>query len=550
MNTFLKKIFSFGVFSFGLLSATAFSFANAESGEKDKLSYELKNFPDLSIPEAVYKNVEKIYTFDADGACEIRFKSALLVNTLFAVNELCGETFIVYNPKFQRVKVHEAYTIMADGTRIDAPRNAFNTVLPKCASDAPAFNFLRELVITHTALEPGATVFLDYSVFYANVEGLLFDEYADMQFPCERLVLDFNGSRTEFFNVPARSRETFFRAERSVPVIYPGMKTIVPRDFCSTNDVKLGVLGNAKVESLTGKPTMTRDEKICAVYDFVSKKIATVKIPSKLLAGNDLRLPDAVIASAYGTPIEKARVLWAMLSSAGFKDCKIIRNEIDDTFFVDVPEAGTRLPVDGAGEEKLVPVASSGSVEFSDENASVRGEIRVDEFSSERDAKKRAQELTGISDESLRGNWALNKGKIDFSYSQKLQTNDGVVVWQIPVSPKGIAAIGVDKLPRERKSPLILPCEENSFSEIYCYKIRLGENDELAEKPRTDSVGNAVGEVVFTLETDGNEVRILKKLVLSKLQILPEDYAAFRELLTAWFAPQNNRVLFFRKEKK
>lgn len=550
MNTFFKKIAVFVALLVGLISTGEIAFANNISIKKEASSIELKNFPDLNAPEAVYKNVEKIYTFDAEGACEFRFRSALRVNTLFAMNELCGETFVVYNPKFQRVKINEAYTIMADGTRIDVPRNAFNTVLPKCASDAPAFNFLRELVITHTALEPGATVFLDYSVFYASVEGMLFDEYADMPFPCDRLVLNFNGSQTEFFNVPARSRETFFRAERSVPVIYPGMKNVKPRDFCSTQNVRLGESGKARLAKLLEKSTMTRDEKICAIYDFVSRKIATVKIPSTLLSENDLRVPDAVIASAYGTPIEKARLLWSMLSAIGLEDCKIIRNEIDDTFFVELPGAETRLAVDTSGEKKLVAVSGSARVEFSGESVSIFGEVRADEFDSERDAKKRAQALIGISDESLQANWKADNDGITFSYSQKLQANDGVLVWKLPVSPKGIAAIELDKLPRERKSPLILPREKNAFSETYYYKIRLGENYKLAEVPRADSVENAVGRVGFSLKSDGGEVCISKEITLSKFQILPEDYSALRELLTAWFAPRNNRVMLFQKIEK
>lgn len=550
MNTFLKKISVFGAFSVGLFSAGEIAFANNSPIDKENPVIELKNFPDLNLPEAVYKNVEKIYTFDADGACEFRFKSELRVNTLFAMNELCGETFVVYNPKFQRVKINEAYTIMADGTRVDVPRNAFNTVLPKCAADAPAFNFLRELVITHTALEPGATIFLDYSVFYANVEGMLFDEYADMPFPCDRLVLNFNGSQTEFFNVPARSRETFFHAKRSVPVIYPGMKNVKPRDFCSTENVKLGESGKARLAKLIEKPGMTHDEKICAIYDFVSDKIATVKIPSALLSESDLRLPDAVIASAYGTPLEKARVLWSMLSAAGLKDCKIICNEFEDAFFVDVPEVKARLGVGASGEKKLVSVSGLASIEFSDESMNVSGELDVDEFDSERDARKRAQVLTGISGGSLQANWRADNVKINFSYTQKLSVNEGVLVWTVPVSPKGITAIGVDKLPRERKSLLVLPSARNVFSETYYYKIRLGENYCLAEAPRTDSVENNVGRVLFSLESDGGEVRISKDLVLSKLQISPKDYAAFRELLTAWFAPRNNRVMFFQEDEK
>ena len=37
-------------------------------------------------------------------------------------------------------------------------------VLPSAAADAPAYNGLKEMVVVHTGLELGATIYLDYSV--------------------------------------------------------------------------------------------------------------------------------------------------------------------------------------------------------------------------------------------------------------------------------------------------------------------------------------------------------------------------------------------------
>jgi len=53
---------------------------------------------------------------------------------------------------------------MANGKIIKAPENSINEVLPAFAAGAPAFNSLREIVITHTALERGATINLDYTI--------------------------------------------------------------------------------------------------------------------------------------------------------------------------------------------------------------------------------------------------------------------------------------------------------------------------------------------------------------------------------------------------
>ena len=74
------------------------------------------------------------------------------------------ETFIVYNPDFQKLEIHESYTRQKDGTRLQTPANAFVEVLPAAAANAPAYNQLKEMVVVHTGLELGATIVLDYSI--------------------------------------------------------------------------------------------------------------------------------------------------------------------------------------------------------------------------------------------------------------------------------------------------------------------------------------------------------------------------------------------------
>ena len=69
---------------------------------------------------------------------------------------------MIYDPEYQELQITEAYTIMADGQRVEVPGNAFNEVLPRAAAHVPPYNRLREMVITHTGLEVGATIYLDY----------------------------------------------------------------------------------------------------------------------------------------------------------------------------------------------------------------------------------------------------------------------------------------------------------------------------------------------------------------------------------------------------
>lgn len=118
----------------------------------------------MAQPEAVFDKIVKQYTWNRDGSMTFRYRKELKLNTHFAFNNLYGETFIVYNPEFQTLKINESYTKQADGTVIRTPDNAFNEVLPSFAADAPAYNHLREMVVTHTGLEVGATIYLDYTL--------------------------------------------------------------------------------------------------------------------------------------------------------------------------------------------------------------------------------------------------------------------------------------------------------------------------------------------------------------------------------------------------
>lgn len=114
--------------------------------------------------DAVFGKITKTYTLNEDGSMSYRYYKELKLLTHVAFNRLYGETFIVYNPEFQELKINDAYTIMANGTKVETPDNAFNEVLPHGAAHSAAFNHLREMVVTHTALEVGATIYLDYTI--------------------------------------------------------------------------------------------------------------------------------------------------------------------------------------------------------------------------------------------------------------------------------------------------------------------------------------------------------------------------------------------------
>jgi len=114
--------------------------------------------------DAVYKSIKKEYQLNADGSVDYRYQHQLKYITHNSFNRMFGESFVIYDPRFQQLKINKSETKMADGKLVASPANAFNEVLPGFAAGAPTFNNLREMVVTHAGLELGCVVNFDYEL--------------------------------------------------------------------------------------------------------------------------------------------------------------------------------------------------------------------------------------------------------------------------------------------------------------------------------------------------------------------------------------------------
>jgi hypothetical protein len=119
----------------------------------------------LPATDARFLNMEISYRLNNDGSSVMEYQHQVRLDTYLAVNRALGETFIVYNPAFQKLEILKAETTMADGRKVAAPENAFNEVLPFAAHGFADFSGLREMVVTHTGLERGAVVDLRYRIY-------------------------------------------------------------------------------------------------------------------------------------------------------------------------------------------------------------------------------------------------------------------------------------------------------------------------------------------------------------------------------------------------
>jgi hypothetical protein len=110
---------------------------------------------------ARYLEIDIKYTLKSDGTqIYDYFHRVELLNSTRGL----GESFIKYNPKFQKLEVISSVTTMADGRKVKTPENGYNEVLPYSAKRFAGFSGLKEMVISHTGIERGAEIELRYRI--------------------------------------------------------------------------------------------------------------------------------------------------------------------------------------------------------------------------------------------------------------------------------------------------------------------------------------------------------------------------------------------------
>ncbi|MEI7896143.1 MAG: DUF3857 domain-containing protein [bacterium] len=300
--------------------------------------------------DALYVSLVKEYTLNPDGSMDFRYIKQQKLFTYRAFHNLYGETFIVYNPEFQKLKINEVYTLMANGKKITAPQNSFNEVLPGYAASAPAYNSLREMVITHTGLERNATIFLDYLVHTEKgiFPALMGSELLAENEPVKNLEIRIRIPAGEnlFYKIfngnfqPDKTTDGKFQvytwksgdvAAISTEEAQQGGNERYSRLVFSTSGNREAVFS-----FLTGQPAFQSgisDQMKKEVSAIVSEKRdkfdIALKIQEKVV--NDLRLyqvplraalfqvrtPEQTWNSNGGTPIEKAVLMAALMKAAG-----------------------------------------------------------------------------------------------------------------------------------------------------------------------------------------------------------------------------------------
>jgi hypothetical protein len=299
--------------------------------------------------DALYHQLTKEYTLYPDGSTVFRYIKILELISYRSFHNLYGETFIQYNPNFQKLIINDSYTVMADGKKIKTPENAFNEVLPFCATNTPAYNGLREMIITHTALERGAKIYLDYEIHSKNtlIPGLRETEILAETEPVKELtiIIKIPKGHSFFYKLipdmksPEQSSDGFFDIYtwkfNDLPVITPedfqiaGQRGYPYIQFCSDSNPRevLRKIYSQEAFHVELNPEIIREisrmnenekdplQLTLKMHEMVVNDLRLYPIPYKV-TGGQCRTPNETWNSNGGTNLEKAILLASMLQKS------------------------------------------------------------------------------------------------------------------------------------------------------------------------------------------------------------------------------------------
>lgn len=523
--------------------------------------------PAKAASEAEFRKLSKTYTLRADGSQEVRVQKELTLFTHAAMNSLYGETFIVYDPNFQKLEIHESYTRQKDGNVIKTPANALVEVLPSAAANAPAYNRLKEMVVVHTGLELGATIVLDYSI--VSKAGYL----PELDVCCPVKELSPIKEYTFRLNVPAGKAVHYELLNASAkPVITQGsgmktftwtLKDVKPRPYAypsargamgQVQAVSSGMMPvfiastwprydealkslkaqfqpgshsiiEAKVAELTrgieGNPQAIRN----AIAGYMTELYQLGRCGVSLQeAGYRLRPASEVIRSAYGTQAELVNLDVTLQQAAGLEAevavCALRPSTKDNQ--------GLSTLVSVVAQSKLMPekVALTGT-----EEACLQPFLTVTNLEG--------KPLTMEAYLSAKDMQQTDTLQVDEAQMQQPAEGWGIVALPDPTPIRTLYAYAAHTtIPESILLPRTMNCTLETF-------VRLPEGMKVT--PRTDmEVSNACGKVTFSYQPTKDGVKVTRSLRISRQLQTPSNYKELYALLAEW-RDANNHTLVVKK---
>ena len=522
--------------------------------------------PAFAGPEAEFRKLEKHYTLRADGSQELRVRKELTLYTHTAMNGLYGETFITYDPAYQELQIHESYTRQKDGTIVKTPENAFVEVLPSAAADAPAYNRLKEMVVVHTGLELGATIYLDYSIiskagylpaldvccpvrelcpireFVCTIEAEhaseLHYELLNDDTPAKRMDTRNNRQCVQWTlrNVKPRPQSYPTQHDR-LSLIQEAASGMQPVIVATTHASYADALKTLRAQFVPGDEAVIKEKVAELVREAGGDKqkmrdaigqymmyryslLGSVKL--KLTdTGYRLRPASEVLRSGYGTTEELVNLDVCLQRAAGLE--------------ADVVVCGLRTAgADTKGLSGIVSVFARSGTQAMRVPLSGTAEADLQEYMTVTDLEGRPVELGSDRIRHARTHYTIEAN------DKRIRTLSGGIRL-VTVEGKDMPSVLSENYAKntEIAAPILLPMK---YDHTFTTTVTLPEGTTWIKKSDR-KITNSCGEVLFTYEPAEGEVKVTCRLVVSQQLLTPATYRDFYALMREWKDVNNYTLL-------
>ncbi|MBR5778351.1 MAG: DUF3857 domain-containing protein [Bacteroidales bacterium] len=500
----------------------------------------------FSQKDANYNKIKRSYTVNSDGTIDYNYRKELKVISLRSFFSVYGETFIVYNPEFQKLKINESYTVRKDGSKVQTPANAFVEQLPSTCTNCQRYNGIREMVVVHTALEYDATIVLDYTITSATadlnevidwVENAPIDNYeVSVTLPQgKKLYYDMQNSKVKpsikgntytwnMKKLKQSAAEYYAPSQRELyPVLYLSSKSMsdeVPMDS-QLNEY------NSLINSL--KVAGDKMKTAVAIRNYVANYINHNNIPLALV-NNKVSTSVQTLSSGCGTTMDKAVLVRDMLIEAGFEaslnipttirkspngnfatsdESNVMVSVVIDGKTYDMSPISTAEPVQCL-KEKRISHFSNSTLNLADTNIRVQAQIQVD------NAKAKDVEKLKLN---------------------VLDTENEYYNFSVP-------QCGIDILPEYLTSKRSTPVVCGKTNESYSFNILLPENVKYIGQPVDIKYEKPFGSIEIKIFQKEDTLVVVRKLTIDDEQISVKDYKAFRQMMIDWRNPNYTNIIF------
>ncbi len=355
--------------------------------------------PQREAGAIILKDIDKTTVFGNFTYTTFEHEKIKILNKR-GVNDYC-EVVLPYSTDYQKIEILDAKTITPEGKILKPGKKAINDVTPPFIVSAPIYSDIKYRTITMPGCTPESTI--DYEVRITTIKPYMDNNFFDsdhlqtsdpielstyaLSFPKD---MKFNYRQYNFTNPPSivenGNRFVYTWELKNIPQIIPEQNMPPMSDISNRVAVSTvpswdalaiwywGLAGgqyetdpalNQKIEELT-KGLSTRDEKIRAIYNYVSLNIRYVGIEFGIEGYKPHKAMD-IFKNKYGDCKDHATLLIAMLKHIRVTAYPVLVDTAG------IAKMDPTLPSPGQFDHEIVAIPQDNGFWFLDSTSDVTG---------------------------------------------------------------------------------------------------------------------------------------------------------------------------------